>query len=109
MAGSILQRDENHFPQSDTFIPERWMRNEAQSTKCPSARAANPFIYLPFGFGPRACIGKRFAEMEVQIMLARILRQYRLEWNYPPIKYETSIVEIPVSDLKFKLTELTEN
>lgn len=106
MANTLLQHDNVHFPTSDKFLPERWLKSESPSSGCPSARSANPFVYLPFGFGARSCIGKRFAEMEVEIMLARIIRQYNLEWNYAPIKYVTSLIQTPVGDLKFKLTEL---
>lgn len=108
-AGIYLQQSNDQFPQCDKFIPERWLKNISQSAECPSAKTAHPFSYMPFGFGPRACIGKRFAEMEVEIMLARILRQYRLEWNYPPIKYVSALIEVPASELKFKLTELDVN
>lgn len=70
------------------------------------AKTANPFIYLPFGFGPRACIGRRFAEMEVQILLTHILRRFKVEWNYTPIKYNLGLIQTVADDLKFKLTEL---
>lgn len=107
MAGALLQRDEEHYPQNGKFIPERWLKtNDASHAQCPSARSTNPFIYLPFGFGARACIGRRFAEMEVEVLLARILRQYKVEWNYPPIRYVNSLIQSPVGDLKFKLTEI---
>lgn len=107
MANALLQRDEDQYPQNKQFIPERWLKDETAQARCPlSARSANPFVYLPFGFGPRSCVGRRFAEMEIEVLLARILRQYKLEWNYPPIKYVTSLIQSPVSDLKFKLTEI---
>lgn len=106
MGTTVLMRQDKHFPQADQFVPERWLKKADPTVTCPSARTANPFIYLPFGFGPRACIGKRFAEMEVEVLLARIIRQYKLEWNYPPITYKMSIIESPVGDLKFKLTEV---
>lgn len=106
MGTTVLMRQDKHFPQADQFVPERWLKKADPTVTCPSARTANPFIYLPFGFGPRACIGKRFAEMEVEVLLARIIRQYKLEWNYPPITYKTSIIESPVGDLKFKLTDI---
>lgn len=42
------------YPQPDKFIPERWLR-ESTETSCPHAKTANPFTYLPFGFGARMC------------------------------------------------------
>ncbi|GLH07260.1 probable cytochrome P450 301a1, mitochondrial, partial [Gryllus bimaculatus] len=54
-----------HFPRPLSFEPERWLRGGAH------AHTAHPFVSLPFGFGPRTCVGRRFAEMEVQVLLAK--------------------------------------
>ena len=101
-----LQTEEANFPQSDEFIPERWLKDPVAAAGCPSAKTAHPFIYLPFGFGSRACIGRRFAEMEVEILLARLLRDQKVEWNYGKIKYANTLIISPTGDLKFKFTEL---
>lgn len=43
-----------HFPQPEKFIPERWLR-ENKDSSCPNAKTAHPYAFLPFGFGPRIC------------------------------------------------------
>ncbi len=63
-----LHRDERWFAEPDRFAPERWLRSHAQE----------PFTYLPFGVGPRICIGQRFAMAEAVIGLATILSRFRL-------------------------------
>lgn len=105
MTNMILQYDEQHFKNPNEFMPERWLKKNVPNA-CPEAKASNPFVYLPFGFGPRSCVGKRFAEMEMNVLLTRLLRKYRIEFDYGPLKYRYSFVLSPTSELKFKLTEI---
>lgn len=53
MSNVMLHNDENHFKNPSEFLPERWLKANIPSA-CPEAKASNPFVYLPFGFGPRA-------------------------------------------------------
>ncbi|XP_055371513.1 cytochrome P450 CYP12A2-like [Condylostylus longicornis] len=71
--------DSNHFSDPDKFIPERWLRNQDQTnisvSGCPvtATKPSNPFVYLPFGFGNRMCVGKRLVEMQLEILLTHLL------------------------------------
>lgn len=66
-----LHRDERYWEQPDDFRPERFapeLRNEI-----------NRYQYMPFGAGPRTCIGNHFAMMEMQVILATLVRDFDFE------------------------------
>jgi cytochrome P450 family 12 len=56
MASYVELTNPNQYPEPEIFLPERWIR--AAEGSCPHAKAANPFSYLPFGFGARMCKSK---------------------------------------------------
>lgn len=100
-----LSNSDQYFPESDSFMPERWLKHDSlkENQACPEARSRNPFVYLPFGFGPRTCIGKRIAELEMETLLARLLRKYQVTWlGETPLKYESTIILSPYGDIRFK-------
>ncbi|XP_037032129.1 probable cytochrome P450 12b2, mitochondrial [Bradysia coprophila] len=104
MGSMTMAKDEKFVERADEFIPERFLK-ETQSG-CPSAKDFHPYLMLPFGFGARACIGKRFAEMEIEVLTIRLLREYKIEWNYEPISYANGLIVTPASKLKYRITEL---
>ncbi|ERL93683.1 hypothetical protein D910_10971 [Dendroctonus ponderosae] len=59
-----MSNQEEFFSESDKFLPERWLK------ECQMTKTHHPFACLPFGFGKRMCLGKRFAELEIQTLLA---------------------------------------
>ena len=65
-----LGRDDRFWDHPTAFRPSRWTETTPQ---------AEGYAYLPFGAGPRQCIGRRFALLEAKIVLATIGRRYRLE------------------------------
>lgn len=64
--------DPEHFPRPDEFLPERWLRNN-DNTNVKASKEAHPFAYMPFGFGPRTCIGRRFAELEMETLTLKVI------------------------------------
>jgi cytochrome P450 len=65
-----IHRRADYYPDPLAFRPERML---------PDARKARPrHHYLPFGAGPRVCIGAHFAVMEAQLALATMVQQTRL-------------------------------
>ncbi|MDZ7360952.1 MAG: cytochrome P450 [candidate division KSB1 bacterium] len=66
----VLHHDTRYFSEPDQFDPERWT---------PEAERQRPkFSYLPFGAGPRVCIGESFAWMEGILVLATLGQQWRM-------------------------------
>ena len=65
----VLHHDPDAWQNPEKFDPERF--------RSPSKDARHAFQFLPFGAGPRNCIGMRFALMEVKIALVRILMKYK--------------------------------
>ncbi|KAM3957190.1 putative cytochrome P450 49a1 [Aphomia sociella] len=64
----------------------------------------HPFASLPFGFGRRMCIGKRFAEAELQLLLAKTFYRYEVTWRYAELTYSVTPTYVPNEPLQFTLT-----
>ena len=74
----LTQRDPRHWPDPDAFRPERFDR--ASGVK------PTPFSYVPFGGGPRTCIGAAFAQVEAKAVLARLLTSFDLDLTNPCVQ-----------------------
>jgi cytochrome P450 len=67
----VIHRRPQLWPDPDRFDPDRF---------APDRESARPrFAYLPFGGGPRGCIGNQFAMLEAQLITATIAQRYRIE------------------------------
>ncbi|XP_011705917.1 PREDICTED: cytochrome P450 9e2-like [Wasmannia auropunctata] len=85
-----IQRDPKYFPNPDKFDPERFSEeNKDNILTC---------AYLPFGHGPRKCIGNRFALMETKILIAHLLQKFTLKTT------DKTIEPIVFSKNEFSLT-----
>ncbi|CAG0918248.1 unnamed protein product [Notodromas monacha] len=69
----VACRLEKYFPQPQLFSPERWLSS--------SDHPPNRFASLPFGWGSRMCVGRRFAEQEILVTVAQLVRQFEI--SYP--------------------------
>jgi cytochrome P450 len=65
----VVHRDPRFFSDPDVFRPERWA--DGLIDRLPK------FAYFPFGGGPRNCIGREFALLELGLVLATIMRRFR--------------------------------
>ncbi|TNC63491.1 cytochrome P450 [Rubellimicrobium roseum] len=92
----ILHRDERHFDRADEFRPDRWSGDLAQ--RLPR------FAYMPFGGGPRICIGQRFAMMEAMLILATMLQHVDAEWQgMSAITPQPSITLRPIGGVQLRV------
>ncbi|XP_018333056.1 probable cytochrome P450 301a1, mitochondrial isoform X2 [Agrilus planipennis] len=94
---------EEYVSDPETFKPERWMKTHSHSNKL------HPFASLPYGHGARMCLGRRFADLEIQILLAKLIRSYKLEYHHPPLDYKVTFMYAPDGELKLKVTKRNES
>ncbi|XP_006867877.1 PREDICTED: sterol 26-hydroxylase, mitochondrial-like [Chrysochloris asiatica] len=70
----VVSRDPSIFPEPESFQPRRWLRKSQPN----ALGALHPFGSVPFGYGVRACLGRRIAELEMYLLLTRLIQQYKV-------------------------------
>ncbi|WP_158059018.1 cytochrome P450 [Halorussus halophilus] len=73
------------FENPEVFRPERWAEaGDGGTDGDGDSDCARPdYAYFPFGGGPRACIGRRFALFEMRLVLASLLRRFEVRTRNP--------------------------
>lgn len=66
-----LHHDPEYFPEPERFNPDRFSEENRKSV--------DPDTYLPFGIGPRNCVGSRFALMEMKTVIYYLLLNFRFK------------------------------
>ncbi|XP_071508121.1 cytochrome P450 3A7-like [Diadema antillarum] len=86
----VIHHSEKYWPNPDRFDPTRFSKENREGR--------HPLAWMPFGAGPRNCIGMRFALMESKMAVVRLLQNYRFEVapeTTIPIKLGTTLVKPP--------------
>uniref|UniRef100_A0A4W5RD22 Thromboxane-A synthase n=1 Tax=Hucho hucho TaxID=62062 RepID=A0A4W5RD22_9TELE len=65
-----LHYDPEYWPEPEKFIPDR-LPAEAKASR-------HPFVYLPFGAGPRSCVCMRLAQLEIKMALVHVFRKFNI-------------------------------
>jgi cytochrome P450 len=92
----VMHQDPRWFDDPQAFRPERWAGGLAKDLR--------RFVYMPFGGGPRVCIGNRFAMMEAVLILATVAQQFRLASQTDrPVQPKPSITLHPGGGVWVKL------
>ncbi len=100
VAPFVMHRNPKYFPDPERFDPSRF--DKATQTERPK------HAYIPFGGGARTCIGNAFALMELQLLLAMIVRGWDID---PPadyqLKLEPSVTLRPEGGMPVRLRAVT--
>jgi len=92
-----LHHDAKYWPAPEEFRPSRFAPD--------AERPVQANAYVPFGGGPRLCIGMQFALTEMQLVTLELLRQFDVEWipNQPPVTMQPLITLRPKQEFQVKL------
>ncbi|XP_076171890.1 putative cytochrome P450 12a5, mitochondrial [Ptiloglossa arizonensis] len=97
MANQITSQREENYEDPEKFRPERWLKN--------SSDADTDFSCLPFGYGARSCLGKNMAETTMMLLTAKLIRQFRVEYDYADIGSKFMMVNVPNKPLRFRFVD----
>ncbi|KAF5296444.1 hypothetical protein FQR65_LT01431 [Abscondita terminalis] len=85
-----LHRDPKLFPNPERFDPERFSEENKSNF--------NANAYIPFGFGPRACIANRYALMEVKLFFFKLLSKFDI------VVVDKTVVPLKLANVSFQMT-----
>lgn len=88
----MTHRDPSLFKDSNEFDPSRF-----------EGTGPVPYSYVPFGGGPRMCLGKEFARLEILIFLHNLVKKFRWDLANPGEKIIYDPIPTPVEGLPIRL------
>lgn len=99
-----LHNDPEFYPNPEIYNPDRFTPEETQKR--------NPFTFMPFGEGPRVCIGLRFGMMQAKVGLATLLNNFTFELSprtTVPLEFDPKSLVLCAKDpMYFKVKRIEE-
>ncbi|GJQ83156.1 putative cytochrome P-450 [Trypoxylus dichotomus] len=98
IATKLSSLREEHFEDALKFKPERWLHPEI-------GREMESMATIPFGHGAKACLAKDLAEVELSLLIYKLLRKFRVEYHYGDIGSTHTLIASPSRPLKFRFVD----
>lgn len=76
----ISCHDPHNFKNPDQYTPERWLIDDTKASSRSSEIGAN--LVVPFGVGKRQCPGRRFVEMELILIVAKVGKKKKISFDF---------------------------
>ncbi|KAF2882935.1 hypothetical protein ILUMI_23240 [Ignelater luminosus] len=99
-----IQHDPDYYPEPERFDPERF--SPENKTK------RHAYSWLPFGEGPRGCIGMRFGLMQIKVALAVLVGNYKFFLNsktrYPIVLDRQSLILSPLGGVWLNVEKVSD-
>jgi cytochrome P450 len=92
IAPYIVHRDVRLFPNPEVFDPDRFAPGRID--KLP------PYVFIPFGGGPRICTGNKLALTQIVLLAATVLQRFRIVLDQAPPEIELGILLRPKGALR---------
>ncbi|XP_053609161.1 cytochrome P450 CYP12A2-like [Plodia interpunctella] len=98
-----LSNLDQHYQQAKEFLPERWIVDKSDPLYYGNT---HPMVTSPFGMGVRSCIGRRIAELEIEILLKKLLSRVKVSWVGPPLNIKSTVMNTHAKPYGFKFEAL---
>lgn len=99
IATHLSSVSDEFYDDAARFRPERWLGDNTMDSE-PNALAS-----IPFGRGPKACVAQELAQMQIGVLLAKMLQRFRLEYHYGDICASNRVLSVPDRPLQFRFVD----
>ncbi|ESO90813.1 hypothetical protein LOTGIDRAFT_163698 [Lottia gigantea] len=91
-----MYRNSDIFENPQNYCPERWLRGWEHAVD------VHPYLLLPFGRGPRMCVGRRFAEQDLYVLISKFIQNCEPQWRGSEFHQQYKILMYPDRPVKFE-------